>query len=169
MAAGGGYHHYRLPLIRAVHGLIYRLVSIAVQRVWHVRRALRGILAARGGRFALLDMGCGLGDDIFALAPSWPDATFRGVDHVAANVLICRAGQELRRLGNVTFLEADIQDPGRPPRSMSPFSPPCCGRDDPVVPLSNARQMLNDGVMLVFRRTPRRRRAIGPPQRPCGI
>jgi SAM-dependent methyltransferase len=150
MGAPGRYNQYRLPIIRALLGLAYRLETISVQRVWHVRRALRAILAARDRQFSLVDMGCGLGDEIFALAGAWPAGRFTGIDHVAENILMCRAYQALRGLGNVTFEEADIRAP-RPPASadIALLATVLQYLDDPIVPLQNARSMLAPGGVLV--------------------
>jgi SAM-dependent methyltransferase len=150
--AGRGYNHYRLPLVRRGLGLAYWLETLTVQRTWHVRRALKSILRTRGPRFALLDMGCGLGDDIFACAPAWPQATFTGVDHVAENVLVCRTYAKLRGFDHVVFREADFRDPGvAASADVVLLSTVLQYVDDPAVPLGNARSILTqDGVLLVF-------------------
>lgn len=102
------YNHYRLPLIRLLFALVYRLEMLTVLRTWNVQRALNRVLPRCGGRFRLLDLGCGLADYIFHYASAYPDATFVGVDELEDNIEVCAAFKRLQRLENVTFAIGDL-------------------------------------------------------------
>jgi len=102
------YNHYRLPLIKLLLALVYRLEMLTVLRTWNVQRALGRVLTGYGSRFSLIDLGCGLADYIFHYAGTYPDATFVGVDELEDNIRVCAAFQHLRRLRNVTFTVGDL-------------------------------------------------------------
>ena len=52
------YNHYRLPLIRLLFTLVYRLEMLTVLRTWNVQRALNSVLPRGGGGFRLVAWDC---------------------------------------------------------------------------------------------------------------
>jgi SAM-dependent methyltransferase len=88
----------------------------------HIRRletiaTLLGRSPAAIDQATVLDIGCGLGALLLAMAVEHPNSTFVGVDYSSEYLGQARANQKVLGLTNVSFIQADINDfswPGAP-------------------------------------------------------
>lgn len=70
--------------------------------------ALYGLIAPPPARARVLEIGCGTGENLIALAAAFPDASCTGLDLSAISIRTARANADACGLRNVQFLEADI-------------------------------------------------------------
>jgi SAM-dependent methyltransferase len=99
---------------RAFHEDLYRSddydpFSLAYPGYTTIRRfadLVEPFLPAQG---VVLDLGCGPGEITCELAARRPDLTFRGIDHSAAAIAKADANIARRRLTNIAFEAADVE------------------------------------------------------------
>jgi 2-polyprenyl-3-methyl-5-hydroxy-6-metoxy-1,4-benzoquinol methylase len=94
---------------RWLRRLAFLLIRITTLREWYIRRSLREIGKSLSPDFAMLDLGCGMGQHVYACASKWPLAHITGLEMdpmQAADLadFIKRAG-----FSNVTVLCEDAE------------------------------------------------------------
>jgi methyltransferase-like protein/protein-L-isoaspartate O-methyltransferase len=71
---------------------------------------LHGISPPSVARCRVLELGCGLGDNLLPMAEQLPDARFVGVDGSARQIEMARQAAEAAGLANVDLIHADLRD-----------------------------------------------------------
>ncbi|MBN8920919.1 MAG: class I SAM-dependent methyltransferase, partial [Rhizobiales bacterium] len=65
--------------------------------------SLAGMQPAPPARCRVLDIGCGIGGNLMAMAYQWPESTFGGIDSSPRSIEICTANIAELGLANVTL------------------------------------------------------------------
>ena len=78
-----------------------------------ILKMLKELLSSRsieGSRHRVLDVGCGTGNTLLALARQFPEVSFTGIDFSAESIRLAAEESRRRRLSNVAFKQADLQE-----------------------------------------------------------